>query len=512
MSRTKDTPPETKTKNNEFLAHLQELKADNRKFFKAPEGHNDWSFKQLVECIGYTDAMEEVNERYSHSSNGDSYLLKSYELALLGKDSGPNPQLRGHNVQKVKKNELDQEKSIGYPIKMIEEAPPPPKGIPENIEEAPQPNQLPEEKEEAPPPPTQRPGVVEEGAVLPPQSSQHSLSNELTEEAEAFETEFINQSKFFKVQKGNKWIDEAKQRPIPKMLFDSLWYEGEICILFADTNLGKSILAVQIGEAIAKGHAIHPFRLEAQPQKVIYFDFELSDKQFEGRYSEDYKDHYTFSDNFFRAEIDPDCELPEEVRFEDYLNDSLEKVIIEQKAKVLIIDNLTYLKNETEKAKNALPLMKFLKKLKEKYNLSILVLAHTPKRDLSKPITRNDISGSKMLINFCDSSFTIGESHKETGVRYLKQIKVRSSEFVYDAENVAVCRIIKVNSFLGFEFIDYGYEADHLKTYSKEEKEQLEKDIIELYETEQLSYRKIAERCNINHVKVQRVLKKAGLV
>ena len=57
--------------------------------------------------------------------------------------------------------------------------------------------------------------------------------------------------------------------------------------------------------------------------------------------------------------------------------------------------------NLSEKAKDALPLMKHLKVLKNKYNLSILALAHTPKRDLTKPITRNDLQGSKMLINFC---------------------------------------------------------------------------------------------------------------
>ena len=72
--------------------------------------------------------------------------------------------------------------------------------------------------------------------------------------------------------------------------------------------------------------------------------------------------------------------------FEEFLNESIEQSIILHDAKVLIIDNLTYLKTETEKAKDALPLMKELKALKNKYGLSILALAHTPKRDLSKPI------------------------------------------------------------------------------------------------------------------------------
>ena len=51
------------------------------------------------------------------------------------------------------------------------------------------------------------------------------------------------------------------------MLFDKLWYEGEICILFADTNVGKSILAVQIGDSISRGKAIRGFEIEAKRQK-----------------------------------------------------------------------------------------------------------------------------------------------------------------------------------------------------------------------------------------------------
>lgn len=311
----------------------------------------------------------------------------------------------------------------------------------------------------------------------------------------------------FKIQSANKWMEEANKRPIPKMLFDSFWFEGEICILFADTNLGKSILAVQIGDCISGGKLIKGFLFEALQQKVLYFDFELSDKQFENRYSSNYQNHYQFHPNFERAEINTDAELPEGfTSFETYLSFSLEEAIKRTGAKVLIIDNLTYLKNETEKAKNALPLMKELKLLKSKYQLSILVLAHTPKRDLSKPITRNDLQGSKMLINFCDSCFSIGESTKDKGLRYLKQIKVRNTEHTYDSENVMVCRIDKPDNFLRFEFIDYGTEREHLKQLSDNDKKELDNQIIELKKSNSdLSNREIARRLNTNHNRVKRV-------
>lgn len=288
----------------------------------------------------------------------------------------------------------------------------------------------------------------------------------------------------FTVKTASRWIEQAKTRPIPKMLFGEFWFEGELCILFADTNLGKSILAVQIGNSISRGEQIRGFKLETSKQPILYFDFELSDKQFENRYSIKFEQHYSFDNNFIRVEINPDALIPEAQTFEDYLNHSLERSITETRAKVLIIDNLTYLKSETEKAKDALPLMKHLKALKNKYGLSIIALAHTPKRDLSKPITRNDLQGSKMLINFCDSSFSIGESSNDKNTRYIKQIKARNTEIIYDTENVCICHIEKPYNFLQFEFLNFGTEQEHLKQITESEKSEIENSIKILLQTE----------------------------
>lgn len=313
----------------------------------------------------------------------------------------------------------------------------------------------------------------------------------------------------FTVKTASRWIEQAKTRPIPQMLFGEFWFEGELCILFADTNLGKSILAVQIGNSISKGEQIRGFKLETPKQPILYFDFELSDKQFENRYSIKFEQHYSFDNNFIRVEINPDAVIPEAQTFEDYLNHSLERSITETGAKVLIIDNLTYLKNETEKAKDALPLMKHLKALKNKYGLSILALAHTPKRDLSKPITRNDLQGSKMLINFCDSSFSIGESHSDKNLRYLKQIKQRNTEQIYDAENVCVCQIDKPHNFLLFEFVNFGKEWEHLKQHTEKDKENLYEKVSELKQQGR-SLREIGAELGISHMKVKRILNESN--
>ncbi len=312
----------------------------------------------------------------------------------------------------------------------------------------------------------------------------------------------------FIVKTANHWMQEAKSRPIQQMLFAEFWFDSELCILFADTNLGKSILAVQIGQSIASGKAIPGFPLQPGPQPVLYFDFELTDKQFETRYSVNKCAHFEFDDNFLRVEFNADVIPPDGQLYEDYLTDCLEQTLIEKQARVLIIDNLTYLKNETEKAKDALPLMKKLKMLKNKYDLSMLVLAHTPKRDLSKPITRNDLSGSKMLINFCDSAFAIGESSKDKTLRYLKQIKQRNTEQMYGADNILLCQIAKPKNFVRFEMTGFGTEREHLKEPSDKDNNETLQKAIKL-KGDGLTVREIGQELGISHSTVSRMLNKA---
>lgn len=279
------------------------------------------------------------------------------------------------------------------------------------------------------------------------------------------------------VKTANKWIEQASKRPIPRMLFSEFWFEQELCILFADTNVGKTILAVQIADSISRGQSIPGFKLETKAQKVIYCDFELNDKQFQSRYSRNYEYPYQFSDNFLRVEINPDADFPEDASFEFALSNAIERVITDTGAKIVIIDNITYLRHENERAKDALPLMKHLKRLKSKYNLSLLVLAHTPKRDLTKPLTRNDLQGSKVLMNFCDSSFAIGESSSDSSFRYIKMIKVRSTEHIYDSYNIMVCQITKPDNFLHFNFLHLDSEYKHLKMVTERDREILEEEV-----------------------------------
>lgn len=252
--------------------------------------------------------------------------------------------------------------------------------------------------------------------------------------------------------KANKAMEKAFKIKDRESLYKRLWYESEICVLFAMSNLGKSILAVQIANEIAKSGKL-----------VNYLDYELEDKQFQQRYTNNRtKQMFKFSDNLFRANLSIDFALDNNGRVERFFK-KLEE-LSKKGVKIFILDNITSLVDKIENGDVVLDFMRRLKRLKEVYELSILIVAHTTKKKDSTPLTQDNLAGSKKLMNFVDSAFAIGKSLVETDVKYIKQLKVRYGKFTYDEDNVLLCKIVKEDNFPHFVECGYAVEKDLLNT------------------------------------------------
>ena len=295
------------------------------------------------------------------------------------------------------------------------------------------------------------------------------------------------------IKTANQTILEASQKPTPRSLWDCFWYEGELSCLFADSNVGKSILAVQIADRIAR------------TDNVLYLDFELSEKQFQLRYTNEYGKLYSFPERLYRVSLD--CNSLLDANFEEAIIGSIEQMALQTDCRIFIVDNLTYLCCAMEKGDAAGRLMIQLNNLKKRYELSILVLAHTPKRSLDCPITSNDLAGSKRLYTFFDSVFAIGKSAKDSGLRYVKQLKVRYGTYSHDAENVIVYEIEKVDAFLQFVHRGYSTEKEHLKQLGDKESTERDNQILELSRMGK-SVREIATQVGCGKSTVGRKLQK----
>ena len=130
------------------------------------------------------------------------------------------------------------------------------------------------------------------------------------------------------IKTANRTILEASLLPTPRALWDSFWYEGELSCLFADSNVGKSILAVQIADRIAR------------TDDVLYLDFELSEKQFQLRYTSEHGTPYIFPERLYRVSLD--CNSLLEADFEEAIMGGIEQMALQTGCKIFIVDNLTY--------------------------------------------------------------------------------------------------------------------------------------------------------------------------
>jgi len=209
-------------------------------------------------------------------------------------------------------------------------------------------------------------------------------------------------------------IEDGKKKPPIHRLWGDFWWENELVFLFADSGIGKSILATQIAYEIANGES-ECVDIETEPQKVLYFDFELSDRQLARRYA-----NADFPDKFIRGSISDDISQDE---LSMGMLEGICDKLIETGAKVMILDNLSYLSTQTAEAEYAGAIMDGLTRIKRDMGISVMVIAHTPKIEEWKPLSKTNMAGSKILSNFADGVFAIGRT--KSGGRYLKLLKTR---------------------------------------------------------------------------------------
>ncbi|MBK8506127.1 MAG: AAA family ATPase [Saprospiraceae bacterium] len=279
-----------------------------------------------------------------------------------------------------------------------------------------------------------------------------------------------------------------------KQLIGALLRERDLAILFGDEGTGKSILSYQIGDAVSKGKdlfGIDDLRNECPPKSVIMFDFEMMERELFDRYSTE-GTFYSFSENFYRANMDDSWTDMENLA--DKIVDHIEVIIKSHKPHLAIIDNLTWICDETTDNTIAARVMKKLDALRKQFPpLAILVIAHTPKRDKSQPLESRHLAGAKSLSNFCTSLFAISESMRDPGIRYVKHLKCRGAAKVYTGDNVLELTLIKETAKLEFEYASTSAEQEHLQYADLEDKEQAINDLTIDLVAKKYSFRRISQ-------------------
>jgi hypothetical protein len=290
-------------------------------------------------------------------------------------------------------------------------------------------------------------------------------------------------------------------------LFGEFWHEGGLAVLFGEAGSGRSALALQIADSIARGRPVKPFERAAKPQKVLLLDLAASDRSFHERYSSTTSKgtkHYRFSERLMRVSVSDPAAL------QSGLSEHLEPVIRETGASVLVIDSVASLMRTAVGGRDLIALMHDLHRLRVKLNLSILLVAGRKER-ASASCRITDLQDWRILSNAADSIFAIGRSGRDSGERFIKQVKSRTGEVVYDEENVPVFRLKKIDGkFLGFEFIEWGEESELSR---RRDPHSYDPQLVESLKTlseSSMPIRAIADKMKIPRSTVHRILKHAN--
>ena len=307
----------------------------------------------------------------------------------------------------------------------------------------------------------------------------------IAEEKKNFPRGYAPKPAMLYIQPVQEYVAGDSQDVAVKQLFGPFWHDEEVAVLFATPGVGKSALAVQIAECLARGVPLMPFDkpepgCEVPPKSVLYIDFELTRSQFARRYTAAGRaTSYQFSPEFLRAELFWDGRLIDGYEdFTDMIFENIERKIDQYESNVLICDNITFLsRSSTANASIAFRLMNRLQAIKKQRMISVLAVAHTTKHGDHLPLTENDLQGSIDLAKVADSMFALGRSGLGRDIRYLKQVKSRSGRIEHGEDNVASYRFgqfdlaaeirprggdVKADNFLGFQFIGFDNEQNHL--------------------------------------------------
>jgi len=308
--------------------------------------------------------------------------------------------------------------------------------------------------------------------------------------------------KTFIVKSVNEFVDDAKNLPPAKSYINGMIADNDLCILFGPSGAGKSTLAFQLAAMVSSGRNIGGLTTEQSAQSVYWFDFEYNVRQV-SRIAKD----ETFSHNLKRVILDVlnyegDNELLVEVA------NMIEEIAQSGLKSLIIIDNITALMSNTERASDAAKLLKVLNKIKFKYPyITLIVIAHTPKRRHIEEINTSSLLGSANLTNLVDSMIAINYSAKGSNIRYIKELKTRFESFVHNSVNIIECQF-ESEPFTHLQVRGYDTEERNTDTLQQISENEKRAKILDMHK-EGNSLRAIGDELGLSHTQVSKIIKSA---
>lgn len=303
-----------------------------------------------------------------------------------------------------------------------------------------------------------------------------------------------------KAQRVAERVENYELKPLVA-LWKNYWIKDGLCLLFANTGVGKTTLAVQMGIEAAR---MNP------DEMVLFFDLEMFEDEFYSRFvNPDTGEKFKSPKNFVRVEPDLDGEMSQALKGKKYyemLELSIEMAVKDEDARIIIIDNLTSVNTKPEDGEEATKFMQWLRNVQRRYHLSILVVNHITKQNPYKPLEANDMAGSKRLQNATTELMAIGTVYDEPEKIYLKLFKRRGRDEsgLLNSGLVEVFRRSQEGGLLHFEEEGIRQESDCLPELNNfgmprrtQKIEEMARQVFEL-KSAGLTFREISAQLSIS--------------
>lgn len=288
------------------------------------------------------------------------------------------------------------------------------------------------------------------------------------------------------LRRANDYLADVKRTFEPEMLFDEFWREGELALMFGPSGSGKSILALQLADALARGTGFYGFRMPEWRRSVLYVDLRSTDAQFMKRCSVFAVGKFPgrahkFPRGLFRDRPPAGLDLCQWLR----------AYVRQHAPQVVIIDDLTAVKNTHDGTLETLRTMRRLRELRDELGISILVL--TGSNEPKGIVAETDLGRSQVLCTAADSVFALGRYYKTADDHYLIQTRAAGAVPFWTRQNAPTAKVIRTGSgLLEFEF------DERFSPSMDPEMRLLICTVVHMQEQEQKTFREIAAELEIS--------------
>jgi|TARA_Y100000294_G_C8547859_1_gene333981 predicted ATP-dependent serine protease len=225
----------------------------------------------------------------------------------------------------------------------------------------------------------------------------------------------------FKLVNGFDFYKESY--PETDYLIEELLTTKSISVLSGDTGLGKSLIAHQVGIALAAGcDEILGYKIPKK-RRVLYLNFELSMQELHQRHKliadglgcSDNLENFTFNRVINKSGIFTNSW----VRIKETIKDN-------DRFDLIIIDNLYASTNGDDESNIKLKLiLANIFDVAGIYDNAVLLINHHRKHNEEDPLTIGMIRGGSNLVNAMDTVIQLGRSLQDFDLRYFKITKNR---------------------------------------------------------------------------------------